>query len=961
MARVYVEEKNDQDIRLVIEGRLKELQPVEKRREIEKEIMLKAHGGFQWAMLITNMILDEDATGARTEDLLNMISTIPPDLDDLYDFILRGATKDKHKQMEKLFQWVVYTKRPLSAQELREALATDQEMTYTTVSELRARGNWSDCISQFEMRVRHISRGLVEFQNRDVYEQYEPGGEEWSREAQFIHQSAADFVAQKFLTNIEKGSLSRSPAGAGHFEISRSFLRYLTLEEILNGNDLSREKLSATFPLLPYGVTFLLDHIRGVEEGAICQADLVTLIQWNQSERVGMLAKIWRIMDPEGTHAPRGWPFLGASVLHLVIAFGSASLLNTLLQRESSNLDAEDLEGNTPLQLALREDRQELALMILERSKTWQTEIDSVASEDWPSGTVVPRRYLGHVNNTNVDGDTSLSLAVSIRADEIIRSLIDAGAEIKHEKSLVFYAISQRNKALVSQLIKGGSELEGAVFFATQCLMRANDDGHNLHELLKILLQAGGNTRRFTGVEIDDYSDIDEEEDEYEDEEAIFAAVRGGNTAVVSLLLSHSSSANLRDHGDAVPILLAIETGQVDIVRVLIRDSPDTIFTEDARGMTALDLVIRTSQVDLALLFVEESRGILTLHELLYQAVEMSDLEFVDILLQRDADIIKLANQSWQRKTSPFLQAVYERDYYMVDLFLSKGSIDVSVRTKDGKTPFFLAVQLGCLDIAKLLLDTGNVGVNLGNFEEIPFRLESITDEFQVMCMVLSLSESVFCTHIWPPDGLQKCLWWTIKGGKLGMIKLLLEESWVDVHQEGAEGQTPLLWAIQSNKEDVVKVLLSSDRVNVSFRDKAGRTAFWLALENRKDRMIQLLLDSARFDIHQVDDETAQRLFWWAIGKGNTWVMSILHYSGKYGMNMKDPWGRTPLMYAAETCTEETVRVLLATGKADIHAVDNRGDTALSIAVKRGYSTIVDLLSTYVDQSSEIAIRVAEH
>uniref|UniRef100_A0A0C4DIJ2 Nephrocystin 3-like N-terminal domain-containing protein n=1 Tax=Fusarium oxysporum (strain Fo5176) TaxID=660025 RepID=A0A0C4DIJ2_FUSOF len=217
MARVYVEEKNDQDIRLVIEGRLKELQPVEKRQEIEKEIMLKAHGGFQWAMLITNMILDEDATGARTEDLLNMISTIPPDLDDLYDFILRGATKDKHKQMEKLFQWVVYTKRPLSAQELREALATDQEMTYTTVSELRARGNWSDCVSQFEMRVRHISRGLVEFQNRDVYEQYEPGGEEWSREAQFIHQSAADFVAQKFLTNIEEGSLSRSPAGSRPF------------------------------------------------------------------------------------------------------------------------------------------------------------------------------------------------------------------------------------------------------------------------------------------------------------------------------------------------------------------------------------------------------------------------------------------------------------------------------------------------------------------------------------------------------------------------------------------------------------------------------------------------------------------------------------------------------------------------------------------------------------------------
>ncbi|KAF4499707.1 hypothetical protein FAGAP_4113 [Fusarium agapanthi] len=370
MARVYVEEKNDQDIRLVIEGRLKEIQPIDRRRQVEKEILLKAHGGFQWAILITNMILEEDVAGARTEVLLDIISTTPPDLDDLYDVIMKGASKDKHKQMAQLFQWVVYAKRPLSAQELREALATDKNMPYKTVSELRAHGYWSDYVSQFEMRVRHISRGLGEFQNRDIYEQYELGGEEWSREAQLIHQSAADFVAQKFVTNMNEGSLSKSPAGAGHYEISRSFLRYLTLEEILNANDLSREKLSATFPLMPYGVTFLLEHVKGVEEEAICQADLLTLIQWNQKERFGMLARMWRIMDPEGTHAPRGWPFPEASALHLVIAFGSASLLDTLLHRDSSHSDSRDLEENTPLQLALREDFQDMALMILERSRT---------------------------------------------------------------------------------------------------------------------------------------------------------------------------------------------------------------------------------------------------------------------------------------------------------------------------------------------------------------------------------------------------------------------------------------------------------------------------------------------------------------------------------------------------------------------------------------------------------------
>ncbi|KAJ0132270.1 Uncharacterized protein HZ326_24651 [Fusarium oxysporum f. sp. albedinis] len=543
MSRVYVEEKNDKDIRLVIEDRLKELQPDEKRRQIENEILLKAHGGFQWAILITIMILDEDATGARTEDLLGMIPTIPPDLDELYNVILNGTTKDKHSQMTKLFQWVLFAERPLSAQELREALATDKDMTCMTISELRSHGNWSDNVSQFEMRVRHISRGRVEFQTRDVWEQYDPEGEEWNREAQFIHQSAADFITQQFLTRAANGgSISMSPAGAGHFEISRSFLRYLTLEEVLNGGNLSREKLCTTFPLMPYGVAFVLRHIRAVEQEGIPQDDLISLNQWDQPERLGLLARIWRIMDPESTHAPRGWPFLGATVLHLVIAFGSATLLDTFLQRDESDLDAQDSEGNTPLQLALREDRQDLALMILDRSRTWQNEQESVDCDSPTNGLDGQRQdYLAHINAFNGDDETPLGLAVSVRADKVIKSLIEAGAEVKHEKSLVFYTISTENKTMLSRLIETGADLKGAVFFAIQCLNRTNH--HDiLHDLLADLLKAGAGTSKFFWVEIESFDERDENDDEdrMQDEEAIFS-LHGMGERKSSVSYSHTA------------------------------------------------------------------------------------------------------------------------------------------------------------------------------------------------------------------------------------------------------------------------------------------------------------------------------------------------------------------------------------------------------------------------------------
>ncbi|KLO81605.1 Uncharacterized protein LW93_6756 [Fusarium fujikuroi] len=956
MARVYVEERNDQDIRLVIGGRLKEVQPVDRRREIEKEILLKAHGGFQWAILITNMVLEEDVTGARTEDLLNIISTTPPDLEDLYDVILSGAPKDKHKQMAKLFQWVAYAKRPLSAQELREALATDKYMPYTTVSELRSHGNWSDCVSQFEMRVRHISRGLVEFQNRDVYEQYDPEGEEWSREAQFIHQSAADFVAQKFLANIDEESPFWSSAGAGHYEISRSFLRYLYLEEILNAKYLSREKLSATFPLMPYGVTFLLDHVRGVEEGAICQADLVELIQWNQPERLEMLAKIWRIMDPDGTHAPRGWPFPSASALHLAIAFGSASLVDKLLQRDSSPLDAKDPEENTPLQLALREDLQDLALMILERSRKWQAENDTVASEDWPSDIAAPRRYLGHVNTTNVDGETPLSLAVSIKADTVIRGLIDAGAEVKLEKSLMFYAISQGNRELVYHLMKEGSDLDGAVFFTTKCFNQANADHHILLELLKALLESGGNTRRH-GVEIDNLQEFDEDDEDEEYEEAILAAARGGQAAVVSLLLSYGSVADMRFPYSEFPIMLAYQRGYYDVAAALIRDSPKIVFAKYYADTTFLEHIIQTTRVDLALLFVEESRGVLTLHQLLYEAVRMREHDFVDGLLCEDASIITLATQIWEDKAAPFMKAVYENDDDMVALLLHTNDIDIGMRNENGYTAFFVAILHESLSIVELLLDTGQIDVNIEHVGGKELFAKSIVDEFQDMrrATLGPAYKYMQCFNF-----LITFLWWAIEGGRLRMIKLLLDETMVNTDQT-FEAQTPLLWTMQRGKEEVVKVLLSSNRVDLHFSKEAGQTPLSWALANGKDRMVVLLLGAKGFYIHKESNDTSRNLFWWAIRRGNSGVINILHESGKYDINTKDPSGQTPLIFAAETCDEEAIRVLLETGNAGIEAVDNRGNTAFSIAIRRGYRTIVDLLSAYMHRSSSIAIRAAEY
>jgi ankyrin repeat protein len=84
-----------------------------------------------------------------------------------------------------------------------------------------------------------------------------------------------------------------------------------------------------------------------------------------------------------------------------------------------------------------------------------------------------------------------------------------------------------------------------------------------------------------------------------------------------------------------------------------------------------------------------------------------------------------------------------------------------------------------------------------------------------------------------------------------------------------------------------------------------------------------------------------------------------MHDSGKFDVNIKDRLGKTPLMHATESCSEETLKSLLKTSKADVQATDNEGNAALSIALSKGYETIVDLLSAYI-RNTGMVVQPAE-
>ena len=145
-------------------------------------------------------------------------------------------------------------------------------------------------------------------------------------------------------------------------------------------------------------------------------------------------------------------------------------------------------------------------------------------------------------------------------------------------------------------------------------------------------------------------------------------------------------------------------------------------------------------------------------------------------------------------------------------------------------------------------------------------------------------------------------LHWAAKGGHAATCRLLIQHgaylsATTKRQASGAKGETPFDWALQSGDETTINILLKG---NKSF--------------TRVDTVnLQALHFSARM--------------------GDLAKVKELHGKGS-NLEMRDEKGQTVLFHAVKGKQHTVVRWLIKDGKANVHAVDKSGFTALHAAVE---------------------------
>jgi ankyrin repeat protein len=845
LSSVQVEEQNQQDIRRYIQKKLKDIRPKSKGEQIEAEILSRSNGGFQWVFLVTRTIIDKNLIGIKAEKLLNELDACPQTLSEIYEAILDSVPVAGQKQMAKIFQWVRYAERPLSAQELRDALATDKDMSHKSILDLRAYEGWSDSLIDFERYVKHISRGLIRFQSREMWEQYEPHGEDSDREAQLIHQSVADFLTDKFDNSVRDHEPTiQSSAGAGHLEISRSCLRYMTLEGVLDGAHQPRGTVSSNFPLAPYAVRFLFAHIQKVEQEGILQTDLISVMQWApNSKTMRKLAALWKTLDPDSVRTPLGWPFIGATTLHVLVAFGSMSAINMLLKSGCDELDSRDADGNTPLMLAIREGHQDIASALLDRyvEREYQHEQHDNGGERRVRRPSVA--LATDVNAQNRDGDTALNIALDQKMGEVILKLIAAGADLEYlerEISLVAHAVSSRNTKLLSILIEKNLNLDGAVFFALKDRLPQRD--LVLEHIVLQLLRAGANTARSLELndlrQPEDYDEQSEEEDRY-DNDALALASRRGLISMIEMLLAHDAPAALQNARGECPLLIATRHGHEEVVQMLLLRAPSSVMTADDNGDTALSIAMNGIQVEMAKLLLEGgsfSTPSPLLDKCSMNSVRLGTADLLEIMLKRKLSDLEFVDDEGM---PPLMFAAQNGHEAVVKLLLDIGIVDVDAKDTHGWTPLLWAAQSGHEAVVKLLLNTNKVDVNAKTSNSwTPLLLAAGKGHMNVVCSLLNTGRANANAR-----GLYQRtpLWWAVLNGHEAVVQLLLDVDGIDVNAEDINGSTPFLFAVQNRYLNIVKLLLATGKINLSSKNGDGWTPLAWAKQNNQNSMVELL------------------------------------------------------------------------------------------------------------------------
>lgn len=668
--QVCVEDETNEDIQVYIHNAMwRQIRDKSGADEARDEIVSKSHGNFQWVVLVVPRVLQMCKKG-RYREMKKIIQAIPSDLGELYKSLLEEVTDDDLPRTLKLMQWICFAQEPLSLEELRIATVVDMNTTYRSIRECQEDEQYADTDEEMARRVVDLSKGLAEVREHDG-----------KQVAQFNHQSVNDYVLDGGLQILEKLP-SGSAAGRAHFQLSRSCIRYINMEEIMacwvepfseyfyEDRKKLKKDLRGKFPFLRYAVQSWVPHAQGVEKESVSQEDLLSYFQ----EPSRKLMQHW--IDIEGTldRFDKKRSYSGSTLLHVASRFNLHSVVEVLLSLDNIEANPKDECMKSPLHYASQNGHEAIVRMLLKRNDI-------------------------NINVRDSTHRTPLSYVSWDGHETVVRLLLERNDVMADSISMSLFYV-EGNEAITRLLLQQNDVDAGVKGYLNQTPLHIAASG-GYETTVRLLLERSdvdANSKTALGYTPLDY------------------AAQGQNGTVVRLLQqnNHMDAKNQRSFARACARGLGTQT----IVRLLM-DQKDLKQRAIDQNWAPLSYAVQWGDKATVKLLLEQGKGDMNIiyqdgrTPLSYAAGKWNKSAVVRLLLKReDVD----ANSKDAEGRTPLSYAASEGDKAetVVRLLLERNDVDANWYDNCGYTPLSYAADLGreAKDVKRLLQSVDGANSN---------------------------------------------------------------------------------------------------------------------------------------------------------------------------------------------------------------------------------------------------------
>ncbi|KAK1250659.1 hypothetical protein MKX08_010662 [Trichoderma sp. CBMAI-0020] len=385
-------------------------------------------------------------------------------------------------------------------------------------------------------------------------------------------------------------------------------------------------------------------------------------------------------------------------------------------------------------------------------------------------------------------------------------------------------------------------------------------------------------------------------------DDLLIAASSSGQTLVVEYLIQNKINPNGEDDTPQRPMIAAAANGWSNVIHILLKHHAD-VYLPDSEGLGPLHHAAKNGNKDVVLMILthENNHGKRenvnvrdsSLYTPLHYAASEGHVEVMELLLAHGADIHA------RTKANRTLLHLAVGNASSINWLLDN-SADVEAEDVTGRTALCAAVQTGCLESVRLLLDRG---ASLGSSDR--------------------------------PS--KDALYSAISRDQASMVEEMFRR---DRNGEAASQWECMRLAVISNALNVLKSMVSKAPEAATMISDHNTTLLWVAAGHthlKLPDMLTLLLEAGSDVNHQGPEGTTPLMEAACIGN-TTHVRQLIEW--KADVKCRNGNGDTALSLAGHP---NVVRLLLEKG-ADPNLVNDAGMTALHLAIVNNKMGVIDVI-----------------